>query len=251
MGFRFRRSVRVLPGVRLNFGKSGVSTSVGGKGATVNFSKRGTRTTVGVPGTGLSHSGTMPRSGGTRSSGGFGGLLALALGLLLVVGFCSSRTTSPPSPTASVMPAATTSTSYVNGNAVNCRASSDARAAVLGRLSKGTAVAVKESANGWRHVTGSSAGDCWISSALLSLEAPVSKPPSPQGFGALGVAAATSSASTAKPIAGHRAAHGRRLHGRRSGSAFGGCSCSESHVCVGPRGGRYCITSGGNKRYGV
>jgi hypothetical protein len=29
----------------------------------------------------------------------------------------------------------------------------------------------------------------------------------------------------------------------------GSCSCSSGRVCVGPRGGRYCITSGGNKRY--
>lgn len=30
-----------------------------------------------------------------------------------------------------------------------------------------------------------------------------------------------------------------------------GCSCRSGKVCIGPRGGRYCITSGGNKRYGV
>ena len=29
------------------------------------------------------------------------------------------------------------------------------------------------------------------------------------------------------------------------------CPCGSGKVCVGPRGGRYCITSGGNKRYGV
>lgn len=29
------------------------------------------------------------------------------------------------------------------------------------------------------------------------------------------------------------------------------CPCSSGNVCIGPRGGRYCITSGGNKRYGV
>ena len=28
-----------------------------------------------------------------------------------------------------------------------------------------------------------------------------------------------------------------------------GCPCSSSKVCTGPRGGRYCITSSGNKRY--
>ncbi|VVO65887.1 hypothetical protein PS903_01022 [Pseudomonas fluorescens] len=30
-----------------------------------------------------------------------------------------------------------------------------------------------------------------------------------------------------------------------------GCSCADGNVCYGPRGGRYCITSGGNKRYGI
>jgi hypothetical protein len=34
-------------------------------------------------------------------------------------------------------------------------------------------------------------------------------------------------------------------------SSVGGCPCGGGKVCVGPRGGRYCITSGGNKRYGV
>ena len=28
-----------------------------------------------------------------------------------------------------------------------------------------------------------------------------------------------------------------------------GCPCSGSKLCTGPRGGRYCITSGGSKRY--
>jgi hypothetical protein len=31
--------------------------------------------------------------------------------------------------------------------------------------------------------------------------------------------------------------------------AAGPCPCSRALNCVGPRGGRYCITSGGNKRY--
>jgi hypothetical protein len=55
MGFRFRRSLKILPGVRLNFGKRGVSTSIGVRGAHVTFGKTGTRTTVGLPGSGLSY----------------------------------------------------------------------------------------------------------------------------------------------------------------------------------------------------
>lgn len=69
MGFRFRKSVKVFPGVKLNISKSGISTSVGRRGATVNFSKRGTRATVGIPGTGISYS-TMvgKRKGNSRQS---------------------------------------------------------------------------------------------------------------------------------------------------------------------------------------
>ncbi len=35
------------------------------------------------------------------------------------------------------------------------------------------------------------------------------------------------------------------------GTTTGECPCNGGRVCVGPRGGRYCITSSGNKRYGV
>lgn len=55
MGFRFRRSVRLFPGVRLNFGKRGVSASVGVRGAHVTVGRTGVRTTVGIPGTGVSY----------------------------------------------------------------------------------------------------------------------------------------------------------------------------------------------------
>lgn len=53
---RFRKSVKIMPGVRLNLSKSGVSTSFGGRGATLNVGKRGVRSTLSVPGTGLSWS---------------------------------------------------------------------------------------------------------------------------------------------------------------------------------------------------
>lgn len=38
---------------------------------------------------------------------------------------------------------------------------------------------------------------------------------------------------------------------RQAPSYGSSCPCSSGTVCIGPRGGRYCITSGGNKRYGV
>jgi len=55
MGFRFRRSIKILPGVRLNLGKRSISTSIGIRGVHITLGKTGTRTTVGLPGSGLAY----------------------------------------------------------------------------------------------------------------------------------------------------------------------------------------------------
>src|SRR5690348_861919 len=60
MGFRYRSSIRLTRGLRINLSKSGASLSVGGRGATVNLGQRSIRTTVGLPGSGLSYSETKP-----------------------------------------------------------------------------------------------------------------------------------------------------------------------------------------------
>jgi hypothetical protein len=70
MGFRFRKSFKLAPGVRFNFGLKRSSLSLGGRGATLNLSGRGARSTFSLPGTGLSWS---SGGGGSRSSGGGGG----------------------------------------------------------------------------------------------------------------------------------------------------------------------------------
>ena len=54
MSVRFRRNVRLFPGVRLNFSGSGISTTLGVRGASVNLGARGSYLNVGVPGSGLS-----------------------------------------------------------------------------------------------------------------------------------------------------------------------------------------------------
>lgn len=53
--FRFRRRIKILPGLWLNASKSGLSTSIGGKGVTVNLRKGKVKTTYSIPGTGLSY----------------------------------------------------------------------------------------------------------------------------------------------------------------------------------------------------
>jgi hypothetical protein len=56
VGFRIRKSFKLLPGVRINTSLSGVSVSVGRRGATTNISARGVRSTLSIPGTGLAYS---------------------------------------------------------------------------------------------------------------------------------------------------------------------------------------------------
>jgi hypothetical protein len=68
MGFRFRRQVRLLPGVRLNLSKSGASVSLGGRGFHYTVGPKGTRTTVGLPGTGLSWTDYKPYAKPPRSA---------------------------------------------------------------------------------------------------------------------------------------------------------------------------------------
>ena len=60
-GLRFRKSWGIAPGVKVNVSKTGVSTSLGGHGATVNVGTRSRSLTLGIPGTGLSY--RMPLGG--------------------------------------------------------------------------------------------------------------------------------------------------------------------------------------------
>jgi hypothetical protein len=70
MGFRFRKSFKVMPGIRFNLSARGASMSLGRRGATLNLSKRGASATFGIPGTGLSYT---TSTGGTRRRSAAGG----------------------------------------------------------------------------------------------------------------------------------------------------------------------------------
>ena len=92
MGFRFRKSANIGP-LRINFSKSGVGYSVGGKGMRVTKKAGGkTQTTASVPGTGIAYTQVSGR-GSAKSSGSSGkkkGPVASAvLIVLLLVGMAS------------------------------------------------------------------------------------------------------------------------------------------------------------------
>jgi hypothetical protein len=56
MGWRFRRSFKIAPGLRVNLSRRSLGLSAGPRGAKVSANTRGEiRRTAGLPGTGLSH----------------------------------------------------------------------------------------------------------------------------------------------------------------------------------------------------
>ncbi len=56
MGLRFKKSIKIAPGIKFNIGKKSLGLSVGGKYGGVSFnSKRGLSGRTSMPGTGLSY----------------------------------------------------------------------------------------------------------------------------------------------------------------------------------------------------
>ena len=64
MALRFRKTIKIAPGIRLNIGKKSISTSFGVKGARHTVSSTGNKTnSVSIPGTGISWRKTTNTSG--------------------------------------------------------------------------------------------------------------------------------------------------------------------------------------------
>lgn len=193
-----------------------------------------------------------------RSFGrGCGAMIAIVVTLLLI-GRCASNVQPP---TADPKLTALSEPAYVTARGLNCRREPLASAAVVERLSRDDQVAVIERQAEWARLD-RIGDDCWVSNRFLSGEPSSSaggrgeaRSLMSSGTGARVDAGAGSVAARAATTGPHRHASRRRRTGRTrrpSGDFYGsGCPCSGAQVCIGPRGGRYCITSGGNKRYGV
>ncbi len=263
MSWRFRDSIKLFPGVRLNVSKGGLSTSIGGPGATINLGRRGTRGTIGLPGTGISYSqlfgtGAPPPSSsdengdplydvGEKIGRGCWSGCILLIGIVVAALFLVKWTETIPTPPiakseqfasfSSESPSVTAQESaYISAGVLNGRAEPNTQSAILTKLQRGDVVSVQERRGDWTKVV-KGAITVWLISKHLSAS-PVS-PPAIQTKRATLFDARTKRKSVVKQS--------------RNSRSFGGgsCSCSAGNVCVGPRGGRYCITSGGSKRYGV
>lgn len=196
MGFRFRKTIRLLPGVRLNISKSGLSTSVGRPGATINVGKRGVRGTVGLPGSGLSYSdmlvkrqqrGAKPITFASDMSGASGTagrnllIVTLIIGtgtiaVLSAAGLMTVRQSTPlPSDRAVMLAASTPDTVMVAQSeasathvtsTVNCRANPNRLTRVITILAGNENLTVVEKQAGWSRVITAN-NHCWVSSRLV------------------------------------------------------------------------------------
>lgn len=141
------------------------------------------------------------------------------------------------------------SADYVSANILNCRVGPNASEKVVSKLDRGQTVDVAEKSGTWSRLV---APDCWVLTRYLSddyVSSSTTRPSSLYGSSASSPSSyGLSSSGSTRASSGKKKARSSK---RRSSSSSSGCPCSGSQVCIGPRGGRYCITSGGNKRYGV
>lgn len=185
MGFRFRKSFRIAPGVRINLSKSGVSTSLGKPGATINIGKSGVRGTVGVPGSGLSYSEMLVRRSKGQSATGeehpvyaaqsgrrllfflAAGFAALIV-ILLIGSWNADRAQSVPAEAAitpDIVPAEAPG-SLTTMAKVNCRATPDKRGGLIASIEADTPVSTISVQGRWTKIR-SAGSTCWVSSDYL------------------------------------------------------------------------------------
>jgi hypothetical protein len=72
MGLRFRRRIRIAPGIRLNLSKSGAGLSLGGPGGSLSFGPQGPHIHAGIPGTGIHYREKISLGGRGAPLGGDG-----------------------------------------------------------------------------------------------------------------------------------------------------------------------------------
>lgn len=152
--------------------------------------------------------------------------------------------------------------SVVSATSLFCRTAPDRSAAVVTQLLNGNVVEMLERSREWVRVrAGAAPQGCWVMEQFLRASAgggvstvvnprgrrtrPAARSPAPEQV--------TSFPAPAAPLGLHSSAQLRRAVDRATRptrpSAGGACPCSSSRNCRGPRGGRYCTTSGGNRRY--
>ena len=191
---------------------------------------------------------------------------------VVAVGQCSKTT---PSSYRSVAAASSMGASkYVVARSLNCRSTPSAKSPVIRALKQSEKASIVEENGGWSRLGG--APDCWVATRYLA-DSPIDSantalassdakggtsgartffsqtPASSYGERTSSKRSPSTRSNSSTKTTSSSRSH-QKKHTKTSGTYVydgGSCPCSGSRVCIGPRGGRYCITSGGNKRYGV
>ena len=130
---------------------------------------------------------------------------------------------------------------YVNTEKINIR-SAPVDGRIIGYLKRGKQVFIYDRKSEWERISKENETPKWVSSKLLCTGS---------SCYINTVQSSHSSYSSKLPLNTNRTSSftsGNRAKSS-AGLSSGSCPCSGVSNCVGPRGGIYCITSGGNKRY--
>ncbi len=101
---------------------------------------------------------------------------------------------------------------------------------MVGKLSRGDAVLIYDRVGEWELISESLNSPHWVSSKYLCSNENCFKKQ------------LTSVSTQIAPPKNYQI-------NKNTQSTFGACPCGSGQFCYGPRGGRFCYTSGGNKSY--
>ncbi|HEO1840191.1 SH3 domain-containing protein [Acinetobacter baumannii] len=122
---------------------------------------------------------------------------------------------------------------YINTNSLNIRDKPNGH--VVGKLGRGEKVDIYETKGNWARISLNSSSPQWLSKKLLC-----------ETDGCFKQNSRSTTSNNYQALKSHPH-HSERKQKKTYYDSD--CSCAVVDYCVGPRGGHYCITSGGNKRY--
>ncbi|HEE6560587.1 SH3 domain-containing protein [Acinetobacter baumannii] len=122
---------------------------------------------------------------------------------------------------------------YINTNSLNIRDKPNGH--VVGKLGRGEKLDIYETKGNWARISLNSSSPKWLSTKLLC-----------ETDGCFKQKSRSTTSNNYQALKSHPH-HSERKQKKTYYDSD--CSCAVVDYCVGPRGGHYCITSGGNKRY--
>lgn len=172
MAWRFRKSVKILPGVRLNVTNRGVSTTLGGAPFSLNVGRGGMRRTISVPGTGLYNTESVSGESLARPSGRTAWVAGL--GVLVLLGMCSAASESPSAPAgpAAVVSNDSAQTIVFAQRTANCRAAATTKSDIFTKLSPGERLSIQAPAGDFHQVRTKSGLTCFVAGFLVAAAPP-------------------------------------------------------------------------------